>query len=114
MFGMSAHRRAAVRPVAAAADVREDERRARMPQREAAEIRAVRDFLTRPLARAVLPDVMQHREVPRSRGLVRDRIEQRIVGAPAGRELDADRAALDAARDLVARVRACRSDSRVT
>ena len=105
-----AHGRAAVRPVAAAADVREDERRARMPQRERAEIDAVGDLLAGPLARAMLPDVMQHRQ-PAFRCLFGDRIEQRIVGAAARRELDADGAALRrSARSRRARAR-CRSDS---
>jgi len=75
-----------------------------VPARETPEVCAVRDFLTRPLARAVLPDVMQNREVA-ALGGGGNRIQQRIIGAPARRELHPDGAALGAAGDLLERVR---------
>ena len=46
---------------------------------------------------------MQHGQRP-VRGALGDRIEQRIVRAPAGEQFDADRAALDAPLDLTQRV----------
>ena len=75
-----------------------------MAHREPPEVDRIGDLLVGPLARAVLPDVVEDGEaVPRGR--LDDRVEQRIVGAAAGGELDADRAELRASRDLGERVR---------
>ncbi len=99
-----------VRVITAAADVREDERDGRMPRRESREVDAIGDLLRRPFARAVLPDVVQHRKAACA-GEYADGVEQRIVRAAAGEQLHADRPALDAAVDLVERMIRCGWDS---
>jgi hypothetical protein len=90
--------------VAAAADVRKDEAHARVSRRQTTELDPVRRLLTRPLAPAVLPDVVQHRKASAFR-LDRDRVEQCVVRAAARGELDANRAPRDAPLDLRQRVR---------
>ena len=77
-----------VRPVAPAAEVREDEVRARVACGEPREVGAVRDLLRRPLAATMLPDVMQDGQ-PALACELRDRVEERIVRATARQKLDA-------------------------
>jgi len=92
-----------VRPVAAAAEVRENERDARMPLGKPREIAPVGDFLVRPLAGAMLPDVVQDRKTVH-RGRLANRIEQRVIGSATREQLHTDCPALDAALDLRQRV----------
>jgi hypothetical protein len=68
-------------------------------RRQPREVGAVGDLLRRPVATTVLPDVMENREPTLGRELG-DRVEQRIVGAAAGKQLDTDRTARRAALDL--------------
>jgi hypothetical protein len=88
-----------VRPVAAAAKVRENECDIWMTFCEPSEITSVGNFLIGPFASAMLPDVMQNRKPMRSGGFA-NRIEQRIISSPAREQLNADCSALDATLDL--------------
>ena len=74
-----------------------------MPGGERAELAGVGGLLARVVATAMLPDVVQHRDAALL-GRPADRVEQRIVGAAAGRELDADHPRVEAARDLGERI----------
>ena len=58
-------------PVAAPADVGEDERYAGVATAQRPELGRIGRFLSRPLVPAVLPDVMQHRHAMASRRLRR-------------------------------------------
>src|SRR5439155_15365519 len=78
-----------VLPVPAPPDVRGDEAHVRMALRERAQLEGVRGLLPRPIAPAVLPHVVQHREPALARELA-DRIEQAIVCPPARGGLYAD------------------------
>src|SRR5258705_396621 len=91
-------------PVAPAADVREDERHLRVPPCEGTQVGGVGRLLPGPVAAAVLPDVLQDRDAMLARRRAH-RIEQRVVGAAAGGEFDADHAGREAAIDLGAGVR---------
>lgn len=62
--------------------MREDEPDCGVPARELREIRAVGDLLIGPLARTVLPDVMEDRELLRRRELANG-VKQRIVSTTA-------------------------------
>ena len=93
-----------MQPVAAAADVCEDERDVWMPFRECAELHRVRCLLARPIPPAVLPHVLQYGDVPLA-GEHANRIEQRIVRPPARGQLDADHSRVETAHDFRARVR---------
>ena len=93
-----------MQPVAAAADVRQDERHGGMPHRERAELDRVGRFLTLILAPAVLPDVVQDGKTVR-RGAVAHRIEERVIGAPARRQLEADHPLRGSPYNLGERVR---------
>ncbi|PYO89330.1 MAG: hypothetical protein DMD58_09760 [Gemmatimonadetes bacterium] len=94
-----------MQPVAAAADMRQDERDVRVTARERAQLARVGRFLARPVMAAVLPDVLQHRHaaLPGQSG---NRIEQRVIGPAARRQLDSDHPCVEAAHDLGAGVRA--------
>jgi hypothetical protein len=83
--------------------VGQDEGHAGMSRGEACELHAVGCLLPRPVAPAVLPDVLEDRGTS-SRRFRSDRIEQRIIGATTGGELDADRTAREASLDLTQRV----------
>ncbi len=78
-----------VDPVAAPADVRENEAHRPVPGRQTAQLHGVGCFLPRDVAATPLPDMMQdrHAALTCQRG---DRIEQRIVRAPARGQLDPD------------------------
>ena len=69
----------------------------------AAQLHRVRRLLAGIVAAPVLPDVVQHRHAALRREGA-DRIEQRIVGATARGQLDADHAGVEAAADLRQRV----------
>src|SRR5687767_11186119 len=79
--------------------MREDEADSRMPYGELGQLLRVRCFLPGVVSPAVLPDMVQHRNSA-MRGHLADGIEQWIVRSPAGRELDADHAAIEAALKL--------------
>src|SRR5882672_3675438 len=72
--------------------MREDEGDTSVSLREAHEIESVGDLLVRPLARTMLPDVMQHRQ-PLRRSELANGIQERIVCATTGEQLHADSAA---------------------
>ena len=74
-----------------------------MPRGEAPELDRVGRLLPRIVAPPVLPDVVKHGHAPLG-GERADRIEQRIVGAPARGELDADHPGIEAPADLGQRV----------
>ena len=68
-----------MQPVAAAADVGQQEGDRGMARRQLAELARVGRLLARVVAAAVLPDVVQHWHAALG-GQPADRIEQRIVG----------------------------------
>ena len=88
-----------VQPIAAAANVRQDEAHLGMPRRERRELDRVRSLLAGPVAAPVLPHVLQDRDAQLARQRA-DRVEQRIGGAATGRQLDADHAIGNATPDL--------------
>ncbi len=93
-----------MQPVPAAADVCQDEGDIGMTSREGAELNGVRRFLPRPVAPAVLPDVLEHGHATLAREHA-NRIEQQIVRPSARRQLDADHTRIEAAHDFRPRVR---------
>ena len=93
-----------MQPVAAAADVRQDEPDVRMAAGEGAQLDGIGGLLTRPVAAAMLPDMLQHGHAPLA-GELGNRVEQPIVGPAARRQLDADHPRVETAHDFGARVR---------
>src|SRR5437763_678996 len=91
-------------PVAAPADVRQNESDLGMSRGQGGELLPIRRFLPRPVASPVLPHVVQHRNPPFPRQLA-DRVEQGVGRAAAGREFDPDHPGVEAAGDLDARLR---------
>src|SRR2546423_6805137 len=77
-----------VRVVAAATNVRENERDLRLTRGQSREVGAIGDVLRRPVATAMLPDVVEHRESS-IRSALDYRIQERVVGATSGGEPDA-------------------------
>jgi len=75
-----------------------------MTSREGAELNRVRRLLPRPVAPAVLPDVLQHGNTALTRQHT-NRIEQWIVRPPACRQLNADHPRIEAAHNFRACVR---------
>ena len=98
-FGARADRVEDLEPVSAAADVRQDEAHAGMARGQLAQLPCVGCLLPGVFAAPALPYVMKDRNAA-LRGQPADRIHQRIVGAPAGGELDPDHARVQAAPDL--------------
>ncbi len=90
-------------PVAAPADVRQDESHLGVARGQGGELLPVRRFLPRPVVPPMLPHMVQHWNPPFSRQLA-DRVEQRVRRAATRRELDPHHAGTEAAGDLGARV----------
>src|SRR6202008_3309144 len=97
------HSRQGVAPITATSDVRKQEGHFGMASRERDELRSIRRLLPRPIAPAMLPDVVQHRHATLTRQLA-DWIEQLVVSPPASRELDADHAGIETAPDFPERM----------
>src|SRR5215208_5124340 len=86
-------------PVTATSDVRQQETDVRMTTGQRSQLGGIARLLTGVVPAAMLPDVMQHGD-PTLLCYPADRIEEGIIGAATGCELDADHPGVQAPVEL--------------